>query len=41
MYSSRVGWHAIRWLCRTVNINPFRREGQEPEHFEQILAVCR
>lgn len=41
LYATRIGWRAIRLLCRMLNVNPFLREGMEPERYEQILAVCR
>lgn len=41
LYSTAVGWRAIRLLCRTFTVNPFRAEGTHPDAFEQILAICR
>jgi len=41
LYSTPIGWRGIRWLCRLLDVNPFRREGMEPKRYEQILAVCR
>lgn len=41
LYSTRVGWRAIRLFSQVLGVNPFRREGIEPARYEQILAVCR
>lgn len=41
LYSTAIGWRAIRLLCRLFNVNPFRQEGVQPESYEQILAICR
>ncbi len=39
LYGTRVGWRLIRLFARYAG-NPFLREGQEPEKFAQILAMC-
>jgi SAM-dependent methyltransferase len=41
LYSTAIGWRAIKLVCRLVNVNPFRREGSDPEAYEQVLAICR
>jgi SAM-dependent methyltransferase len=41
MYATAIGWRTIRLLCRAVDVNPFRREGTDPDAYEQILAICR
>ena len=39
LYGTRLGWRLIRLYARYAG-NPFTREGEEPEQFAQILAVC-
>ncbi|ETW98284.1 MAG: hypothetical protein ETSY1_19375 [Candidatus Entotheonella factor] len=39
LYGTRLGWRLIRLFARYAG-NPFTREGQEPEKFAQILAMC-
>ena len=38
-YSTRFGWHLVRWLSLALG-NPFLRGGRSPEPYGQILAVC-
>ncbi len=40
LYGTRLGWRLIRLFARYAG-NPFLREGQEPEKFAQILAMCQ
>ncbi len=39
MYSTKVGWHALRVYARYFT-NPFLKVGTQEEMFGQILAVC-
>ncbi len=39
LYGTRLEWRLIRLFARYVG-NPFTREGQDPEQFAQILAMC-
>lgn len=38
-YSTRYGWHLIRWLSLAFG-NPFLGRGAEPEPYGQILALA-
>ena len=40
LYATRYGWHLIRLLSRFC-YNPFLREGDSPEKYGQILAICK
>ncbi len=39
LYGTRLGWRLIRLFARYAG-NPFLREGQTPEKFAQMLAMC-
>jgi SAM-dependent methyltransferase len=39
MYSTRVGWRAIRLWARYLN-NPFLQEGSDAQRYGQIFAFC-
>jgi 2-polyprenyl-3-methyl-5-hydroxy-6-metoxy-1,4-benzoquinol methylase len=38
MYSTRIGWRAIRLWCRLFDVNPYLEEGPEEEKYDLILA---
>jgi len=40
MYATKIGWKAIRLFARHF-YNPFLRQGSNPRHFGQILAICQ
>jgi len=40
LYSTRIGWHALRTYARYFP-NPFLKMGSVEDKFGQILAVCR
>lgn len=40
LYRTKIGWRVLREVGRYV-WNPFLREGNDPEKFAQLLAVCR
>jgi 2-polyprenyl-3-methyl-5-hydroxy-6-metoxy-1,4-benzoquinol methylase len=39
-YESRMGWRSTKLLSKYL-YNPFNREGGDPAHFGQCLAVCK
>lgn len=39
MYSTRLGWRAIRMWTRYLN-NPFLQEGSDAQSYGQIFALC-
>ena len=39
-YRTKLGWRLVKVIARHA-VNPFLRQGNRPEEFGQILAICR